>query len=46
LAFQVPGIPEWLIRQNLKDFVHNVFQGQAIRKGAFSAEETQIYQAA
>lgn len=46
LAFQVPGIPEWLIRQNLKDFVKNVFQGQAVRKGAFSAEETKIYQAA
>jgi pimeloyl-ACP methyl ester carboxylesterase len=46
LAFQVPGIPEWLIQQNLKDFVQNVLQGQAIRKGAFSAEETQIYQAA
>ncbi|MEG5139030.1 MULTISPECIES: alpha/beta fold hydrolase [unclassified Microcoleus] len=46
LAFQVPGIPEWLIRQNLKDFVQNIFQGQAIRKGAFSAEETKIYQTA
>jgi len=46
LAFQVPGIPEWLIQQNLKDFVKGVLQGQAVRKGAFSAEETEIYQAA
>lgn len=46
LAFQVPGIPEWLIQQNLKDFVKALLQGQAIRKSAFSAEITQIYQAA
>lgn len=46
LAFQVPGIPEWLIQQNLKEFVSNVFQGQAIRKGAFSREETALYQTA
>jgi epoxide hydrolase 4 len=45
-AFQIPGIPEWLIQQNLKDFVKAAFQGQAVRKGAFSAEETQIYQTA
>lgn len=46
LAFQVPGVPEWLIQLNLKEFVQGVLQGQAVRKGAFSAEETQIYQAA
>lgn len=45
-AFQVPGIPEWLIQQNLREFVRNLFQGQAIRKGAFTLETTQIYQAA
>lgn len=45
-AFQVPGIPEWLIHQNLKDFVKKVFQEQAIRKGAFTAELTRIYQEA
>jgi pimeloyl-ACP methyl ester carboxylesterase len=43
-AFQIPGIPEWLIRQNLKEFVKNMFQGQAVRKGAFSADNTEIYQ--
>ncbi len=46
LAFQVPGIPEWIIQQNLKDFVKALLQGQAIRKSAFSGEITQIYQAA
>jgi epoxide hydrolase 4 len=40
-AFQMPGIPEWLIQQNIKEFVLNVFRGQAIRKGAFSAEDYQ-----
>jgi len=45
-AFQVPGIPEWLIQQNLKEFVVKLFQEQAVRKGAFSTEDTQIYQAA
>jgi epoxide hydrolase 4 len=46
LAFQVPGIPEWLIQQNLKEFLNNLLQGQAIRKGAFSHEETKLYQSA
>ena len=45
-AFQVPGVPEWLIQNNLKEFVKNVFRGQAVRQGAFSAEDTQIYEAA
>ncbi|WP_421654986.1 alpha/beta fold hydrolase [Leptothermofonsia sp. ETS-13] len=42
-AFQVPGIPEWLIQQNLKEFVKSVFQGMAVRKGVFSADNTEIY---
>ena len=46
LAFQVPGVPEWLIQQNLKDFVKKMFQEQAIRKGAFTSELTKIYQEA
>jgi epoxide hydrolase 4 len=45
-AFQVPGIPEWVIQNNLSQFVQNLFQGQAIRKGAFSKEEAQAYQRA
>lgn len=43
LACQVPNLPEWLIHQNLHTFVKNLFQGQAIRKGAFSAQDTEIY---
>ncbi|MBD2098025.1 alpha/beta hydrolase [Trichocoleus sp. FACHB-591] len=45
-AFQVPGLPEWVIQQNLKNFVQDFFRGQAIRKGAFTAEDTQMYEAA
>jgi pimeloyl-ACP methyl ester carboxylesterase len=46
LAFQIPGLPEWLIRQNLANFVKDVFRGQAVRKGAFTAEDNLIYQEA
>lgn len=45
-AFQIPALPEWLIQQNLKDFVKNFFRGQAVRQGVFTAEDTQIYEAA
>lgn len=45
-AFQVPALPEWLIRQNLPSIVRNLFQEQAIRKGAFTLKDTEIYQAA
>jgi epoxide hydrolase 4 len=46
LAFQVPGIPEWMIQRNLSSFVKNLLQGQSVRKGAFTAEDTELYQAA
>jgi epoxide hydrolase 4 len=46
LAFQVPGIPEWLIQRNLSSFVKNLLQGQAVRKGAFTTQDTEMYQAA
>lgn len=46
LAFQVPSLPEWLIRSNLQNFLKNMLQDQAIRKGAFSRNDTEIYQAA
>lgn len=46
LAFQVPGLPEWLIQLNLRQFIRNMFQEQAVRKGAFTEENAQIYQAA
>ncbi|MBW4537561.1 MAG: alpha/beta hydrolase [Myxacorys chilensis ATA2-1-KO14] len=46
LAFQVPGVPEWLIQLNLRSFIRRMFQDYAIRKGEFSEENAQIYQAA
>lgn len=46
LTFQIPALPEWLIRQNLGSFVKTLFQDQAIRKGAFSSDDTALYQAA
>lgn len=45
-ASQFPGLPEWLIQRHLKGFVENLFQQQSTRKGAFSPETLQIYQAA
>jgi epoxide hydrolase 4 len=46
LAFQVPGIPEYLIQQNLKTMLQNWFQQHSVRKAAFSSETMQIYQSA
>jgi pimeloyl-ACP methyl ester carboxylesterase len=46
LACQLPGVPEWVIRHNLSSIVQTLFQGQAIRKGAFTKTDTEIYQAA
>ncbi|NET32410.1 MAG: alpha/beta hydrolase [Cyanothece sp. SIO1E1] len=45
-ALQIPGVPEWMIQQNLGNFLRNLLQGQAIRKGAFTTQDTEIYQAA
>ena len=46
LAFQVPALPEWLIQQNLPNIVKTLFQDQAVRKGAFTQIDTELYQAA
>lgn len=46
LALQVPALPEWLIQQNLHSLVKTFFQGQAIRKSAFTANDAELYQAA
>lgn len=46
LAFQVPALPEWLIRQNLRSIMRTLLQEQSIRKGAFTEKDTEIYQAA
>jgi epoxide hydrolase 4 len=45
-AFQVPELPEWLIRQNLRSFVNRLFHDLAVRKSAFSQADTDIYCAA
>lgn len=46
LAFQVPIASEWLIQSNLKAFVQNMFQEQAVRKGVFTQDLIQQYQTA
>lgn len=46
LALQVPALPEWLIQHNLRLIVKDLFQGQAVRKSAFTTADTEIYQAA
>ncbi|ASC70009.1 Alpha/beta hydrolase [Halomicronema hongdechloris C2206] len=46
MALQLPALPEWLIEQSLPTFVKNFFQMQAVRKGAFSIQDTQLLQAA
>lgn len=40
---QIPNLSEWLVQQNLGGFVTNFFQGQAVRKGAFSQQDTNLY---
>ncbi|NEP19222.1 MAG: alpha/beta hydrolase [Leptolyngbya sp. SIO4C1] len=45
-SLQVPGLSEWLLQQNLQTFLANLFQREAVRKGAFSKSDTEIYQAA
>ncbi|NJN88617.1 MAG: alpha/beta hydrolase [Leptolyngbyaceae cyanobacterium SL_7_1] len=46
VAFQVPTLPEWVIQQNLRTLIKNLLQEHAVRKGAFTAKDTEIYQAA
>jgi pimeloyl-ACP methyl ester carboxylesterase len=46
LAFQLPAVPEWLIQLNLRAFIRQLWQGQAVRKAAFTEETARLYQAA
>ena len=46
LALQLPAVPEWVLEQSLPNFAKTFFQQQAVRKGAFSREDTRLYQAA
>lgn len=45
-AAQVPNLPEVMLRANLPEIVRGLFQQQSVRKGAFSTEDTEIYEAA
>ncbi|MGH7965838.1 MAG: alpha/beta fold hydrolase [Candidatus Binatia bacterium] len=37
--FQIPGLPEWLIRNNRRWFIERAFRGMALRKEAFTDED-------
>ncbi len=43
LFFQIPWLPEWLIRTNRRFFVHRAFRGTAIHKNAFSDADLQCF---
>ena len=44
--FQLPKLPEWGIRVFAGRFVKNAFQGTAVMKEVFTAEELQVYETA
>ena len=46
LALQTPGLPQWLIKDNLPSLLPYLFQHQAVRKSAFTQANTELYQAA
>lgn len=46
LALQTPGLPQWLIKDNLPSLLTYLFQNQSVRKSAFSQANTDLYQAA
>ncbi len=46
LALQTPGLPQWLIKDNLPSLLTYLFQQQAVRKSAFTQANTDLYQAA
>lgn len=45
-SLQLPGFPEWFLQGNLNPFLTHLFQQQAVRKTAFTATDTALYQAA
>jgi epoxide hydrolase 4 len=45
-AAQVPNFPESLLSSNLNQLLRELFQRQSVRKGAFTTEDTAMYQAA
>ncbi|MEO1006682.1 MAG: alpha/beta hydrolase [Cyanobacteria bacterium J06638_38] len=46
IALQTPGLPQWLIKDNLASLLQYLFQQQTVRKSAFTQANTDLYQAA
>ena len=46
LALQTPGLPQWMIQDNLSSLLTYLFQQQAVRKSPFTRANTELYQAA
>ena len=46
LALQTPGLPQWLIKENLSSLLTYLFQQQVVRKSSFTQANTDLYQAA
>ncbi|NEQ54359.1 MAG: alpha/beta hydrolase [Leptolyngbya sp. SIO3F4] len=46
LALQTPGLPQWLIKDNLPSLLTYLFQQQVVRKSSFTKTNADIYQAA
>jgi pimeloyl-ACP methyl ester carboxylesterase len=46
LVMQLPYLPEWLVQANLGDWVKRIFHETAIRKGAFSKLDLEVYRSA
>ncbi|MDA0265416.1 MAG: alpha/beta hydrolase [Cyanobacteria bacterium] len=46
LAAQIPVAPEWMLQLVLPELIANWFRSQAVRKTAFTHQDTQLYTAA
>lgn len=46
LALQTPGLPQWLIKDNLPSLLTYLFQQQVVRKSSFTKANTDLYEAA
>ncbi|MBT9313724.1 alpha/beta fold hydrolase [Leptothoe kymatousa] len=46
LALQTPGVPQWLIKDNLPSLLTYLFQQQAVRKSPFTRANAELYRAA
>ncbi len=46
LALQTPGLPQWLIKDNVSSLLDYLFQQQVVRKSSFTQANADLYQAA